>query len=94
MESANPHSPSINGQHRAQTEHHLLSGLISKGHCQDSNGGNLSGLDQPSDTGSQDARLAAACPSQDHGGLGLAIFIDGREGYCLALFWIEVREQV
>jgi hypothetical protein len=54
----------------------------------------LSGLDEPSDTGSEYARLSAACTSQNHGGLGLAIFIDGREGYCLALFWIEVREQV
>ena len=65
MKGANPHAPSINGQHGTQPQHHLFGSLIGEGHRQDANRRNLTRLDQPSYTGSEDAGFTATRPSQN-----------------------------
>ena len=88
MKSANPHPAGIDRQHRTQPHHHLFGCFIGECHRQNTNGGNLTGLDQPSDAGGEYPRLAAASTGQDQSGLGMAIFGNWRKGHRLALFWV------
>ena len=64
VKRADPHAARVDRHHRRQPRQHFLGGLVCKRNRQQSRRADLAGLDEISNAGREDARLAAASARQ------------------------------
>ena len=70
VKRANPHAMHVDGQHGREARHHLLGGLVGKGHGQHPGRRDLAGLQQPGNARGQHPGLARTGPGQNQRVLG------------------------
>ncbi len=87
VESADPHTARIDGQHGGKTRRHLLGRLVGEGHGHDAARRNLAGLDQPGDARCEHARFSRTGAGQDQRRLR-------RQGDGGELFGVEIIEKI
>jgi hypothetical protein len=87
VKGADPHAARIDRQHRGKPCQHFLCCLVGEGHGQKALRRDLSGLDQPGDTGGEDTGFAATGTGKNQRGLvgqgdGFKLFVveAGKQG--------------